>query len=65
MVTMERKQKIFNSFNVFCSLKSTPNSLQNFKSLRIMVFEIMGGGGGGECIVSIRRGYQTSQYGKG
>ena len=40
------------------SLTSTPNSLQNFKSLRVRVPEI-------NPPLSIRCGYQTSQYGKG
>ena len=41
------KQNIFSSFYVLCEFKEYPNSLQNFKSLRVRVPEMTGGGGGG------------------
>ena len=48
------------------SLKSTPNSLQTFKSLRVRVAEIMEGGVElAQPSLSISCGYQASQYGKG
>ena len=68
MITgMETKQKIFGSFYVFCEFKEYPYCLKNFKSLRVRVPEIMGGGGGGwiNPPLSIRCGYQTYRYEKG
>ena len=60
MVTMEMKQNIFSSFYVLCECKEYPNSLQNFKSLRVRVPEMTGGGvcGGVNPPLSIRCGYQ-------
>ena len=56
---METKQKIFSSFYVFCEFKEYP------QKFRVRVPEITGGGGRVNPLLSIRCGYQTSQYGKG
>ena len=42
---METKRKIFSSFKVSASLKSTSISQQDFKCLRVRVLEITGEGG--------------------
>ena len=70
---METKQKYLVHFTFSKCFKSSPNSLQNLKSLSVRVLEIMRGGGGGggageglaQPTLSIRCGYQTSQYEKG
>ena len=41
------------------SFKSTPESLQNFKSLRVRVLEIMGGGAGLLTLTKCGKGHQN------
>ena len=66
MLTVQKNERYLVHFMFSVSVKNTPNSLQNFKSQRVRVAEIMGGGGSWlNPPLSIRCGYQTSQYRKG
>ena len=57
---METKQRYLVHFMFSVSLKSTSNSLQNFKSLRVRVPDVRGRGWL-KPPLSTRCGYQTSQ----
>ena len=59
-IPWKQNKKIFSSYYVFYEY---PNSLQNFRSLRIRVPEITGGGRVGLPLDKVW--VQTSQYGKG